>query len=802
MLANYLQIALRTLNKNRIYSFINIFGLALGMTAFLFIVHYVRFEHSYEDFQVNGDNIYRLTLDIYKGKEYVITDCETHAGIGAMAKERFPEVKDFIRMFSLDGVRDVAVEDRNFIETDIYYADPSLLSIFTVNVLKGDAQKALGAPGQAVITQPIANKYFGSQDPLGKSMKIDGKVFTVGGVIAAAPPNTHIKYNILLSHRSLYAYPWYKDDNWDGNNEYTYLLMQPGVSVTAFNKKLYALSEALKDKISDGKYQAQPIKDIHLESNKSFEPEVNGSAKIVFLVLVIAIFIILIAWVNYVNLSTARAISRAREVGIRKVMGSLRAQLILQFLSESFLLNVLSAGLALALFYFLLPFFRDLTGQPLSLQFYRDEVFWYLFAALVATGTMLAGTYPAFVLSSFNPAAVLKGKFQSSSHGQLLRKGLVVFQFGATIVLIVCLFAVYLQINHLRSYDIGMNIDRTLALRAPHIDASDSMYQASYRTFRNEILRNPHVRMASRSDAVPGLSLNDLSTTRFTVVGKDPKEGDYNYYYFSIDADFITTLDMKLVAGRNFQAGVPNHDQVIINEEAAKRLGFDKAEDAVGAKIGFRTRWPGEPATVIGVLKNFYQRSPKEEPLPMTFHYRERADFFSLKLDGGDNEEVIASVKATWEKVFPGSVFSHFFLDDRYAQQYIADTRFGKITAAFSGLAVVIACFGLFGLSSFTIVQRKKEIGIRKVLGASVSQVVVLLSGDFLKVILIGAALAIPAAHVLTLQWLSTYSVRVNLTAWIFVLPVLIILAVAFGTVSFQTIRAALMNPTHSLKEE
>ncbi|MDH4057271.1 MAG: ABC transporter permease [Cyclobacteriaceae bacterium] len=804
MLRNYLTIALRNLLKHKVFSFVNIFGLAVGLVAFLFIIHYVRYERSYEDFHTNADNIFRITLDLYNGAEYIVTDCETYAPVGPLLTETMPEVLDYVRMFHNDGLQDIRVGDQNFLEEGLYFADPSVFTIFSLDVLSGDAQNALTNPMQAVLTSSMANKYYGHTDIVGETIQIDNRLYMVTAVIADLPPNTHLKFGMLLSHSTmLKIYEWYSLDSWSGNNEYTYLLMLPGTDLFSFNQKLKDFSISLKDKISNEQLVAERIGDIHLHSTKSYEPEPPGNARTVYFLFIIAVFIIVIAWVNYINLATARAVERAREVGIRKVMGSAKTQLIIQFLSESIILSLLAGCLAFFLFYILFPSFRDMTGQPLPLDFMSDSVFWYLFFGLLLGGSLLSGFYPALVLSSFQPVTVLKGKFQSSLQGQRLRKGLVIFQFSATVILLVCMVTVFKQINHLRNYDLGMNLERTLVVRAPRLALPDSIYLSACQSLKTELLRSLEIQRVARSESVPGLSMHELSSTSDVKrIGLENEGGSYNYYHYQIDADFIPTMNMKLVAGRNFQDGVPNYDLVIINEEAVSRLGFSSVEEAIGARITYHTRWLGEPATIIGVLSNFYQRSPKEAHIPMIFRYEEWPGYFSLQFKTDNTSETVASVQKVWRKVFPNSAFYYFFLDRNYDQQYKADAQFGKVMATFSGLIILIACLGLFGLSSYTIVQRTKEIGIRKVMGASVGQIVRLLSQDFMKVVLIASLLALPIAYFAMEKWLSNYSVRIDLSVWIFTLPILIILIIALATVSFQTIKTAIANPTNSLRQE
>ncbi|HYG19374.1 MAG TPA: ABC transporter permease [Ohtaekwangia sp.] len=805
MLKNYLHIAWRTLRKNIVFSYINIFGLAIGMAAFLFITQYVRFERSYESFHTHADNIYRVVTEFYNGTEYVMTDCETFAPLGPFLKDKMPEVTDYVRMYGMDGLISVKAAGQNFLESGIYWSDPSVFNVFTYDVLHGDATKALTAPFEVVLSETMAKKYFGRTNVTDETIEIDKHVYHIKAVIADVPPNTHLKFSFLLSRLSLKTLkPWYPDDRWHNNNEFTFVLTQPGADLDLFNRKLAALASAdLKEIIGQKRFVAERIKDIHLYSTNAYEPEPTGNGKVVYYFSLVAIFIITIAWVNYINLSTARAVERAREVGIRKVMGSVKRQLVIQFLSESVIINLLAGIIALVLFQVSFPFFRDLSGQPLSSNLMQDTWVWLLLAGLVGAGSLLSGVYPAFVLASFNPAAVLKGKFHSSAHGRLLRKGLVIFQFSATVVLLISMCTVYLQVKHLRGHDLGMDIEQALVLTGTQLDTPDSLVSLKSEALKAELMKSGEVKSMSRSGSLPGVDMQELSSTSIVRLGQSREEGHgYTYYYISIDADFIPTLNMTLAAGRNFTDGVPNNDQVIINEEAARMLGFSSAEKAVGSKVTFQTRSDTEGSTVIGVLKNFNFRSPKEGHLPMLFYYHEHPEYFAVKLSSDDMPATLASVEAAWKKVYPNSVFNYFFLDEKYDQQYRADTQFGKVMAAFSGLIIFIACLGLFGLSSYTITQRTKEIGIRKVLGSSVAGIVRLLSYDFAKTVFIAALLAVPVAYGVMEEWLSHYAVRINLNGWVFVIAVMTILLLAMVTVSYQTIRTAVANPVDSLKQE
>ena len=803
MLTNYFRIAYRNLLKNPVFSYINIFGLSVGMAAFLFIVQYIRFERSYENFHANADNILRVTTSFYNGSTFVVSDCETFAPLGPLMKERMPEITDFARFYGIDEITSVRAGTNNFLETGIYWADPSVFTMFTHKVIDGDITKALKAQFEVVITKSIAEKYFGRTNVTGEQMKIHTHFYQVSAVIDDVPANTHLKFSFLMSRLSLKTLKsWYPEDKWHNNNEFLYVSVVPGTDLAGLNKKLAALSMELKDVISEIRFVAEPIKNIHLYSNKSYEPEPPGNARVVHYFTLIALFVIVIAWVNYINMSTARAIERGREVGIRKVMGSLKRQLIFQFMSESIMVNVIGGIMALILFQISFPLLRDLSGLPLTLTLKNDPTLWILFCVLLVTGSLLSGIYSAFVLASFNPAAVLKGTFKSSVHGRLLRKGLVIFQFSATVVLIISLLTVHLQIKHLRNYDLGMNIDQTLVLTGNQVVQDSTLWYKSS-ALKAELQKHPDVVSVARAESLPGANAQEFSSTSILRFGEARENGNgYMYYYLSVDADFVTSMGMELVAGRNFENGSSNQDMVIVNEEAARMLGFTSAEQAVGSKLTLRTREEADGSTIIGVLKNFYFNSPKAGHLPLLFYYGEPPTYFALKIRTANMQATLASLQKVWDKVYPNTVFNFFFLNERYDEQYRADAQFGKVMAAFAMLIVFIACLGLFGLSSYTITQRTKEIGIRKVLGASVSGIVRLLSAEFAKTVLSAAIIALPVAYLLMNEWLSTYAVRISLNVWVFVFAIALILVLAMITVSIQTIKTAVSNPTDSLKQE
>ncbi|MEQ9164777.1 MAG: ABC transporter permease, partial [Fulvivirga sp.] len=591
MIRNYFKIALRNLVKNRIFSFVNIIGLAIGIAATILLTFYVRHERSYENVHENADNIFRLSLNLYNGNEFIINDVETYQTLGPEFKEKMPEVLDYVRLANMDAAQ-IKANGKVFYEQLIYAADPSVFKIFSYEVIEGDPYNSFDKPYKATISRDLAIKYFGKTDVIGETFRysLTKEPVEIVGVTENSPQNTHLKFDILLSHETLPLYwTWYKEYPWGGNNEYTYLLMQPGTSVDAFNEKLAQYckdSEHFEDEviISEG------INDIHLYSNKSFEPEVNGNAQTVDFMVLIAIFIILLAWINYVNLSTSRAVNRAKEVGIRKVVGSSRSQLIRQFLMESFMVNVIACILAFTIVQISIPEFSNLTGQALPQNLFEDSFILLLFGGIVLVGTLLSGIYPAFVLSSFAPVSVLKGRFANTTKGYFLRKGLVIFQFISTVVLIAVSIAVYYQIDFLQHKDLGVDIDNTLVIRRPRIQMEDSLYTIVHKSFADELKSLSIVNGVAQSDALPGAKSHEMGTTNeLRRAGADVNSGSYNYYIYNFNEDFIGTFDVKLVAGENFQEDQEDRRRVIINQRAVETLGFESAEAAIGQFISYGT---------------------------------------------------------------------------------------------------------------------------------------------------------------------------------------------------------------------
>ena len=801
MVLNFLTIALRNLFKHKVFSFINIFGLALGIAASLLILQYSRFELSYDRFEENAGRIFRLQMNRYNDGKLSTQWAAGATGIGPAVKADLPEVQSFARLLGTSFV--VSYKDKEFREEKMYFANDAFLPMFSYKPIKGSVIGALDQVNMAVLTATTARKYFGTEDPLGKMITLNKKEsYKIAAVVPDPPPNTHFKFNILLSFATIVKGNPELETRWDWDGFYTYVLLKPGSDPKLFEKKIASLVQrrwgAEMKKTNDGmEFKLQPLPDIHLNSNYMFEAEVNGDGKAVYFLLIIAVFIILIAWINYINLSTARSVDRAKEVGIRKVLGSHRTQLIGQFLMESLLINLLAVIVAFLLVVVCLPLFNLVTGKQISFTLLRDTGFWLALGTLFLTGSLLSGLYPAFVLSSFRPITVLKGKLAKTGHGAFLRQSLVIIQFAASVILMVGTFAVYRQLHYMQKQDLGIKIDQTLVLRGPKI--TDSTYNDKYKAFKTEMLRLPGVSNMTASTEVPGRKV-DWNAGGIRLVGSDPTKAN-QYRIIGIDYDFLDAYGLKLLKGRNFSRQFTTDPKaVLFNEAAIKRMGFAKPEDALNKQIEF---W-GDQYTIIGVVSNHHQESLRQDYDAHIFRLIPSTNYYSLKLSPGHNswDEVIASAKTQWTSFFPGNPFEFFFLDEHYAEQYKADKQFGKTFGLFAALAIFVSCLGLLGLASFVTTQRTKEIGIRKIVGASIPNILLLLTKDFIRPVVISFAIAIPLTGYLLQKWLESYAFRVSITPVLFILPALFILLIALLTISTQTLKAASANPAKSLRTE
>ena len=682
--------------------------------------------------------------------------------------------------------------------------------MFSLEFLRGDPNKALKEPNSIVLTKTIAQKYFGLQNPLGKTLEIKGKKrFRVTGVVKDLPANTHFKFNFLLSNHGPVGF-YTKSNFFDLFSYHTYLVVKPGSDIQQIEAKFPAFMKkyATARRLNTVKFKLQPLTDIHLTSG--YDPELSSgrNAQSIYLLLLIGFFILIIVWINYVNLATARAVDRAKEVGIRKVVGAYRKQLIIQFLGEAFWVNLLACLVTIFVTDLLMPHFSQLTGVPIQFEVWQDGKFWLAFGAIFIIGTLLSGLYPAFVLSSFNPVTVLKGKMTRSPRGVMLRKGLTVFQFTASILLVGGTIIVFQQLAYMRNQNLGFDKKKILIVEGPRL--IDSTFSAKASTFRNKLEQMHPIKSLCTSTSYPSQGYAGFAEG-VKVKGRPGKGFDHSTEW--IDDQYIPTYGLKMLAGRNFSNKKKNEleKSVIINEASAKLLGF-APQEIVGQKMEYlNVNRKKEYYNIVGVVSNHHQSSLKRTIDPLVLHFKpedqiipflEIRNYYSIKLKTSNLQENIAAVKSTFSKIFPKNTFQYFFLDVAFDTQYRADQRFGKVFSLFSGLAILVSCLGLFGLVSFSLLQRTKEVGIRKVLGASVNSLMVLLLKDFLKPILIAGVIALPFMYWGVTAWLSNFAYRIQPGWWFFVLPLIFVGFIAFLTVSVQTLKATRKNPANSLRYE
>lgn len=798
MLKTHLKIAIRVLTKDRVFTAINILGLSAGLAITFLIILYARFEFGYEQHNPNADRIVRLTMDYLDNGTLIDQDAETYPLLGPMIKNEIPEVKDFARAQSLER-RSLKVNGKYYNSEKNLAVDPAFLPMMHAPLIDGNRNDALQEPNQVVLTKGLAMKMFDRLDVIGEVIEISSfeESFAVVGLIEDAPVQTHLKYDMLVSFLTLDYEVEEHEESWNTNNMYTYLFLQNKNQLASFVENLSTFSKRLtaEEKLPNERVISQPIKEIHLYSNKSYEPEANGDASSVFILLGVALLVIIIAIVNYINLATARSLDRAKEVGIRKVVGSTLGQLRLQFFTESFLINVLASGCAIIFMAAALQQFRKVANLPDSFTFLNDPFFWMTMGVVIFVSTLLSGVFPAFVLSAFKPVSVLKGKFSQSVFGIYLRKGLVIFQFAITTFLLVQTLTVKEQLGFLRAMDLGVDLERTVVVESPNTEE----YKQNFKRFKDQLKLQPQVQSVSLSTCVPGLPTSEMgSTTGINLTGAS-EEHNFNFYIYFIDADFLSTMGMNLLAGENFLEESKNEDRIIVNEETIRLWGIPSASEAIGKQVRF---W-GSDCTIIGVVQNFHQMSAKSAHIPLIFRFTDEWHLLaSVKLHAGEVDRHIKMIRGVFKSTFPSSPFSYYFLDEEFNKQYATDQRFHSVFRILSAFAILIACLGLFGLISFSISRRGKEIGIRKVLGASIAQIIGLLSRDFMKLILISIFIAIPITYFLVEKWLRQYAYRIEISPWLFVLAAITILGLSLVTLLLKTFRFSRSHPAESMRDE
>ncbi|MEC5145820.1 ABC transporter permease [Chitinophaga sp. 212800010-3] len=815
MFKSYFSTAWRNLAKNKVFSIINITGLSIGIAACLLILQYVSFQLSFDRFNKNAADIFRVTNDRYQNGKLIQHGTITYSAVGKAMQDDFPEVINHTRMRPAYGV--MITEDKKIGDQGGYFVDNAFLDMFSYPLIAGDKSTSLTAPFSLVLSQTLANtlfdKHSNAADMMGKVISFDGIPCKVTAICANPPENSHLKFKFLLSYNSLYSgpNPWKQSDyDFTDSDFWHYIQLRPGTDYKTVEAKLPAFSDRhfQGNKISGSveKFYLQPLTSAHLYSDYEYELANTDSATIVWSMLIIAALIISIAWVNYINLSTAKSADRAREVGVRKVSGATRLQLIKQFLTESFVVNMIALGLAIILVTLLQPAFNHLIQYHLSLSylFHNGLHGWNVIALLLAilvAGIFVSGFYPAFVLSSFKPIVVLKGKYTTSSKGIHLRRILVVSQFAITIALIIGSFVVYSQMRYISKQDLGINLSQVLVVRGPGLTQFDSTFITRSDAFKDELKKIPHVQNVANSWSV---AADEMGRDFDLSLSSDEHAPHFTTRKVAVSPEFVPMYGIRLLAGRNFDATDYNVDRnkvhsILLNQNVSKLLGFAKPDDAIGKTIHVE----GKQWDVIGVISDFHQKSlryPLEPLILMPLYSTNSA--ISVRVDTKDITATMKAIQAQYDAYFPGNLFDYYFLDARFNQQYANDQLFGRIFGIFSALAISIACLGLLGLSLFTTTQRTKEIGVRKVMGASVANIIVLLSKDFIKLVCIAFLIAAPVAWLVMNHWLSDFAYRINISVWIFVVAALLSVFIALATISFQAVKAALANPVKSLRTD
>jgi putative ABC transport system permease protein len=827
MVENYFKIALRSLKTSKGYTTLNLLGLAIGITCCLVLFQYVSYQKSYDTFNEKADGIVRLRMEFHDQGKLTMQSATVFAGVAPLMKQDFPEVENYCRLvdarvawanlepaqfnvvFSNDQLNIKALENKGF------YADPSFLQMFTVPFLKGDAKTALDGPNKMVISDNMSKKYFGNEDPSGKLITIreGGQVYhyLVTGVFKNYPKNSHLSFDYLISYKTFIGLIHHLGKGKESDPDmtlnwydfYEYLQLRTASDLKSFESKLPAF--CLRHNINSPGALARnnrqdlylmPLKRIHLYSHDNEEASVNGDGKSVSFLFLIAFIIIAIAWINYTNLATARSLERAREVGVRKLLGAERGDLIIQFLTESFLLNLAALVIALVLVFVLSPFYNRFLDIQSGTGFSLPIVYLLGFSCLFFIGTFLSGIYPAFVLSGYQPISVLKGAFKNSSKGQFLRKGLITGQFATSVILIVGTIIVFQQVSFMRSQKLGANINQTLVLNGP-VSIPDSVYDNSYKPFKNDLLQISNVKSMTASSSVMG---KEIYYTMGASLVHAANPQFYTFCFQYMDYDFIPGYDIKMVAGRNFSPKFgTDKKSVLLNEAAVKLFGLKNPSDALNESIHFEN----DSLKIIGVIADFHQLSLNASLNPIIFILQPEAhNFYSIKVDPSNIRQTVSAVEKVWNAHFPSDPFNYFFLNESFDQQYKSDLQFGRIFGIFSFLAISIACFGLLSLSAYNVIQRTKEIGIRKVLGASVGSIFIMLSREIVLLIIIGILIAAPIAWYVMTLWLQDFAYRVPIHWWVFVLAGATAILIALLTVSYQAIKAAIANPAKSLRTE
>lgn len=797
----FLKIAFRYLFKNKLYSFLNILGLALGIASFIIITLYVSYERSYDTFEGSAQ-VYRVYMDYAEGETFAPGDAQTYNLSGPTLKKEFPEIKEQVRLYRLEKATFINGE-KVIEQPNGSLADASYFDVFDYPLIKGN-KKAFDKPNTIILNETLAKKLYGDQNPIGKTLSVfyDTEVLVeVVGILKDIPQNTHFKTNFLISFQTMNtwdAMDGQQELNWNQNNFFTYIKINKNADVAALRQKIIA-SDFEKD--PDERHNIEALSDIHLYSDKPYEAEANGSVSRVRFLSAIAIIILVLSWLNYINLSTAKSMERAREIGIRKVAGAQRPQLILQSLTESLLLNTIAIIFAIGLVIVLLPAFNSFVGKSLSLGLSNLGTL-FPFLGIILFGTLLSGLYPALVISNFSPVKALKGKVRSSTQSISISKGLITLQFFATIVLIIGTLVVGKQIHFLREQPIGVDLAQVVALKGEVLEnQADSVLTQRANVLKGELKKLPFVEGVASSKTYPGDGYDNLSSTVGITYPNGVTNDRLLFYLYGADPDYFGLINLKFLAGKPYSPKNKDNRDIVINETMSKEMGFINAEEIIGKTVKF---W-GISWVISGVIEDYHHFGLKTKIAPLTIGPYHGYNNVLVKMKANSlagMDKNIGQLQQKWKEMFPQSTLNYSFLDKKFETQYLEDKKFGSAFQIFTWLAIIIAALGLFGLTSYTCLQRKKEIGIRKVSGASVFQILTLLNKDFMKWIGLAFIIAIPAAWYIMHRWLEEFAYRTSINWWVFAIAGIAAFAIAILSISYQALKAAIANPVKSLRTE
>jgi putative ABC transport system permease protein len=791
MLKNLFKTAIRHIIKHFGYSILNILGLTLGISSALFLIIYVADEASYDRYHEKADRIYRVSSKISEPDDQFTWNV-AQIPFGPQVVKDYPEVQSFVRFIPVERSL-FKYEDKEFYEENFFYVDSTLFDIFTYKVLKGEVKTALREPKKIILTEKIATRYFGNADPIGKTLTTGTNTYEVTGVIQDVPSNSHFRFDAIASRNNLPK----QLGSWGNFGVFTYLLFPKNFDVKTFETKMQGMYDAYMKTIFESmkikvQYILEPVTRIHLYSTNANEPEPTGSITFVYIFAVVAFLLVLIAAMNYMNLATARSSRRAREVGLRKVIGSRRGPLILQFLSESMVFTLISLILSIIILIILLPKFNLLAGKSFNLHVIFSPVILLSLLGITLVVGFVGGSYPAFFLSRFSPITVLKGEITQGSAGSLFRKILVVIQFTVSVIMIICTLVVFRQLKYMKTMDQGFDQKNVIGLQL-----NQTMIH-KYQVLKQVLLDNPNIKYVTSTNTPIGEGSAKIIFNVETDQGMVQKGVNFAI----VDHDFVETMRIKILSGRDFSQDMPSDTlgAVVVNETFVNRMGW---KDPIGKRVELGNNANFLKARVVGVMKDYHQTGMYNGIESLLLAYRPLLNnIVYIKLSGTDTKSTLSFIETKWKEIFPDQPFAYTYLSERFNRQFEADDKRGLIFTLFTILAIFIACLGLFGLASYTVEQRTKEIGIRKVFGANESLILKLVIKDFLLLVSIGIVIAIPVAYYFMSNWLQKYIYRTNIGATLIIFAALLTIIITFATITYKAYQAAVLNPASALKTE